>query len=60
MHVMYMQGIVYQTTVCMFVYRALKPPEWKKQWHCAVRVSSNKKLVGFISAVPATIKIFDT
>lgn len=46
--------------VCLFVYRALKPPEWKKQWHCAVRVSSNKKLVGFISAVPATINIFDT
>ncbi|CAB4004908.1 glycylpeptide N-tetradecanoyltransferase 2 [Paramuricea clavata] len=43
-----------------FLKWALKPPEWKKQWHCAVRVSSNKKLVGFISAVPATIKIFDT
>ncbi|XP_046846137.1 glycylpeptide N-tetradecanoyltransferase 2-like [Xenia sp. Carnegie-2017] len=43
-----------------FLKWALKPPEWKKQWHCGVRVSSNKKLVGFISAVPATINIYNT
>ena len=39
--------------------RALKPPEWKPQWHCAVRVSTNKKLVGFISAIPAHIRVYD-
>ena len=32
----------------------------EKQWHSGVRVSSNKKLVGFISAVPATINIYNT
>lgn len=40
--------------------RALRPPGWLPQWHCGVRVSSNKKLVGFISAIPADIRIYDT
>lgn len=40
--------------------RALRPPGWLPQWHCGVRVSSNKKLVGFISAIPANIRIYDT
>ncbi|XP_069815578.1 glycylpeptide N-tetradecanoyltransferase 2 [Dendropsophus ebraccatus] len=43
-----------------FLQWALRPPGWLSQWHCGVRVSSNKKLVGFISAVPATIRIYDT
>ena len=30
-----------------------------QQWHTGVRVVSNNKLVGFISAVPAHIKVFD-
>ena len=40
-------------------FRALRPPGWLLQWHCGVRVSSNKKLVGFISAIPANIRIYD-
>uniref|UniRef100_A0A3Q2QJL8 Glycylpeptide N-tetradecanoyltransferase n=1 Tax=Fundulus heteroclitus TaxID=8078 RepID=A0A3Q2QJL8_FUNHE len=32
---------------------------WLPQWHCGVRVNSNQKLVGFISAIPATIRIYD-
>ena len=36
---------------------ALQPPGWKQSWHCGVRVASNRKLVGFISAVPAHIRI---
>lgn len=40
--------------------RALRPPGWLPHWHCGVRVSSNKKLVGFISAIPANIRIYDT
>lgn len=40
--------------------RALRPPGWLPQWHCGVRVSSNRKLVGFISAIPADIRIYDT
>ena len=50
---------------CRFDYRhefltwALQPPGWKKVWHCGVRVVGNRKLVGFISAVPANIRIRD-
>ncbi|KXJ28238.1 glycylpeptide N-tetradecanoyltransferase 2 [Exaiptasia diaphana] len=40
-----------------FLVWALKPPGWKMQWHCGVRVASNKKLVGFISAIPAHVRI---
>ncbi|ODN06142.1 Glycylpeptide N-tetradecanoyltransferase 1 [Orchesella cincta] len=40
-----------------FLKWALKPPEWKQEWHCGVRVTKNKKLVGFISAIPATIGV---
>nr|XP_005998566.1 PREDICTED: glycylpeptide N-tetradecanoyltransferase 2 [Latimeria chalumnae] len=43
-----------------FLQWALRPPGWLPQWHCGVRVSSNKKLVGFISAIPANIRIYET
>lgn len=43
-----------------FLRWALYPPGWKKQWHCGVRVSTNRKLVGFISAVPALVRIKDS
>lgn len=36
---------------------ALKPPGWKKDWHVGVRVRSSKKLVAFIAAVPANLKL---
>uniref|UniRef100_I3IWU4 Glycylpeptide N-tetradecanoyltransferase n=1 Tax=Oreochromis niloticus TaxID=8128 RepID=I3IWU4_ORENI len=42
-----------------FLLWALRPPGWLPQWHCGVRVNSNQKLVGFISAIPATIHIYD-
>ncbi|KAL3831547.1 hypothetical protein ACJMK2_023287 [Sinanodonta woodiana] len=42
-----------------FLQWALQPPGWLKDWHCGVRVIKNKKLVGFISAVPANVKIYD-
>lgn len=42
-----------------FLKWALRPPGYKDVWHCGVRVTSNKKLVGFISAVPAKIKVYD-
>lgn len=42
-----------------FLKWALLPPEYYTDWHCGVRVSKNKKLVGFISAVPAKIKVYD-
>ncbi|XP_065053130.1 glycylpeptide N-tetradecanoyltransferase 2-like [Rhopilema esculentum] len=41
-----------------FLKWALKPPGWKTEWHCGLRVESNKKLVGFISGVPANIRVY--
>ncbi|XP_052468213.1 glycylpeptide N-tetradecanoyltransferase 1b isoform X2 [Carassius gibelio] len=43
-----------------FLLWTLCPPGWQSQWHCGVRVKSSQKLVGFISAIPATIKVLDT
>lgn len=42
-----------------FLHWALKPPNWLKDWHCGVRVQKSGKLVGFISAIPAKIKVYD-
>ncbi|KAJ7680973.1 N-myristoyl transferase [Mycena polygramma] len=36
---------------------ALRPPGYFKEWHVGVRVSSNKKLVAFISGVPITLRV---
>ncbi|KAF8263388.1 N-myristoyl transferase [Lactarius quietus] len=35
----------------------LKPPGWHKEWHVGVRVSSNRKLVAFISGVPIRLRV---
>ncbi|KAF7338223.1 Glycylpeptide N-tetradecanoyltransferase [Mycena venus] len=40
-----------------FLQWALKPPGYFKEWHVGVRVSSNKKLVAFISGVPITLRV---
>lgn len=42
-----------------FLEWALRPPGWRKTWHTAVRVTKSKRLVGFISAVPADLRIYD-
>ncbi|KAG8229524.1 hypothetical protein J437_LFUL004930 [Ladona fulva] len=42
-----------------FLKWALQPPGWLKEWHCGVRVTKSGRLVGFISAVPAHMKIYD-
>ncbi|KAM9716178.1 glycylpeptide N-tetradecanoyltransferase 1-like [Menidia menidia] len=39
---------------------ALQPPNWQFQWNCGVRVNTNKKLVGFIAAIPADVCIYGT
>lgn len=36
---------------------SLMPPKYESTWHIGIRVSSNKKLVAFISAIPANINI---
>jgi len=43
-----------------FLRWALKPPGFLRQWHIGVRVASTGKPVGFISAVPTTIRTNDT
>jgi hypothetical protein len=32
---------------------------WLKEWHCGVRATKTNKLVGFISAIPASIRIYN-
>ncbi|EGG14860.1 glycylpeptide N-tetradecanoyltransferase [Cavenderia fasciculata] len=43
-----------------FLKWALQPPGYLKQWHIGVRVKDNKKMVGFISAIPATVVVDKT
>jgi hypothetical protein len=38
-----------------FLQWALQPPGFRKDWHVGVRVKASRKLVAFISAIPATI-----
>ncbi|KAL0041757.1 hypothetical protein WJX79_003570 [Trebouxia sp. C0005] len=40
-----------------FLQWALQPPGYRPEWHIGVRVNGNNKLVGFITAVPATVCI---
>ncbi|KAI9484034.1 MAG: acyl-CoA N-acyltransferase [Benjaminiella poitrasii] len=42
-----------------FLHWALTPPNYKKSWLVGVRVASNKKLVAFISGIPATIRTYE-
>lgn len=43
-----------------FLHWALKPPNWNREWHLGVRAKESKKLVGFISGVPADIQVYDS
>ncbi|XP_022721555.1 glycylpeptide N-tetradecanoyltransferase 1-like [Durio zibethinus] len=42
-----------------FLHWALRPPGYYKNWHIGVRVKSSKKLVAFITGVPARIRVRD-
>ncbi|KAL7028702.1 hypothetical protein ACKWTF_005961 [Chironomus riparius] len=42
-----------------FLRWALQPPHWRKEWHAGVRVTKSGRLIAFISAIPATIRIYD-
>jgi glycylpeptide N-tetradecanoyltransferase len=41
-----------------FLRWALQPPGWRRDWIVGVRLLKTKKLVAFISAVPATIVVY--
>ncbi|KAK4375374.1 hypothetical protein RND71_006051 [Anisodus tanguticus] len=43
-----------------FLRWALHPPGYYKSWHIGVRVKTSKKLVAFITGVPARIRARDT
>ncbi|XP_050545821.1 glycylpeptide N-tetradecanoyltransferase 1 [Daktulosphaira vitifoliae] len=42
-----------------FLKWALQPPGWLKEWHVGVRVTKSNKLVGFISAIPALLNVYN-
>jgi len=42
-----------------FLLWALTPPGYRKEFLFGVRTASNKKLVAFISGVPAKVKVYD-
>ncbi|XP_048234063.1 glycylpeptide N-tetradecanoyltransferase 1-like [Ricinus communis] len=42
-----------------FLRWALQPPSYLKSWHIGVRVKSSKKLVAFITGVPARMRVRD-
>ncbi|KAJ6637006.1 Glycylpeptide N-tetradecanoyltransferase [Pseudolycoriella hygida] len=42
-----------------FLKWALQPPGWRKEWHAGVRVIKSGLLVGFISAIPGHVNIYD-
>lgn len=42
-----------------FLKWALQPPGWRQDWHVGVRVEKSGLLVGFISAIPGQVKIYD-
>ncbi|KAH0687700.1 hypothetical protein KY290_019303 [Solanum tuberosum] len=43
-----------------FLRWALRPPGFYRSWHIGVRVKTSKKLVAFITGVPARIRVRDT
>ncbi|CAF0803508.1 unnamed protein product [Adineta steineri] len=42
-----------------FLRWALCAPGWIRKWHAAVRVTKSRKMVGFISAVPIKMKVYE-
>ncbi|KAL0441387.1 UNVERIFIED_CONTAM: Glycylpeptide N-tetradecanoyltransferase 1 [Sesamum radiatum] len=42
-----------------FLRWALRPPGYFRSWHIGVRVKSSKKLVAFITGIPAKIRVRD-
>lgn len=40
-----------------FISRALKSPDWRKDWHVGVRATKSQKLVAFISGVPIALRV---
>mmetsp|Transcript_19914 Transcript_19914/g.29793 ORF Transcript_19914/g.29793 Transcript_19914/m.29793 type:complete len:414 (+) Transcript_19914:103-1344(+) len=43
-----------------FLKWALCPPGFKKEFHVGVRVKKSKKLVGFITGIPARVQVYES
>lgn len=41
-----------------FLKWALQPPGYKKEWHVGVRVTTTKRLVGLITAIPVNVRVY--
>lgn len=54
----FLSFIAFVVILILSIHRALQPPGCKTVWYAAVRQSSgSRKLRGFISAIPATLRI---
>lgn len=42
-----------------FLQWALTPPGYRQEWHVGVRASKTGKLMGFITAIPANVRIYE-
>ena len=42
-----------------FLRWALEPPHWSNDFHIGVRMTSNRKLVAFISGIPQRMRVYD-
>nr|AVV27014.1 N-myristoyltransferase [Euglena longa] len=42
-----------------FLVWALTPPGWLRDWHIGIRVRASKKMVAFISGIPAKLRVRD-
>lgn len=40
-----------------FLLWVLRPPGWRRDWHVGLRCSRGGRLVGFIAAVPVTVRL---
>nr|CDS28886.1 glycylpeptide N tetradecanoyltransferase [Hymenolepis microstoma] len=41
-----------------FLKWTMQPPGWRPEWHVSVRVSKNRKLVGFIAGMPCDVRVY--
>jgi len=42
-----------------FLLWALKPPGYRREWHIGVRIIGTRKIVGFITAIPVHIQVYN-
>ncbi len=43
----------------MIIFRALCSPGWIPQWHVVIRQTKSREIIGFYSAAPIKMKVYD-